>query len=602
MEPTSDPQPTLSAPAEDRDIPAKRLGVGVTGHRLDRLDEALLPALKDRVDSVIAAIEEAAGLEDAGQLRLVTSLAEGADSIAAQSAKGRGWQVDAVLPYFRDEYAQDHPAGTARDRYYAILAGCDAVFELQGERDPPGRDGAAYERAGRIVLEQCDILIAIWDGQPVRGRGGSAQIVAEAVSQGIPVVHIDPDDRRPPELLWSGFHEVYLGRETLDSVARLNFDLLPSVITPLLAEPLETAERTTQKGGSKRRFSFAIGYPLLLAVFGIRRVRRSDFRTRVDFEGAAATLTAQPPLSGGFGMRLTQLLVPRFARADAKASNYARKFRSTYIANFVFAATAVLLSLMGLALPAGFKPLLVTLELVIIATILVQTRAGIRGAWQQLWLDSRALAEHLRCLSIASRMGTLNLRAGSSEMSWSVALSTRTTAREIGLPTAQVNAAYLESVRRDLLRLIDGQIAYLRTDAGRMHRLDHRMHILGATLFGLTALACIALLAFKTADLLLPEFDSFVHAATIAVTILTAALPALGAAIYGIRMQGDFAGIAQRGHSLVDNLSALRDLITEEPLDFDILNLRIGRVSSLMTADVSDWLHTYHARPLALPG
>ena len=39
---------------------------------------------------------------------------------------------------------------------------------------------AGYERSGQYIADQCDALIAIWDGLPARGRGGTAEIVAYA--------------------------------------------------------------------------------------------------------------------------------------------------------------------------------------------------------------------------------------------------------------------------------------------------------------------------------------------------------------------------------------------------------------------------------------
>ena len=53
-----------------------------------------------------------------------------------------------------------------------------------------GRRESAYERAGHAVIEGCDILLALWDGQPSRGQGGTAEIVAEAERRGCRVVVI----------------------------------------------------------------------------------------------------------------------------------------------------------------------------------------------------------------------------------------------------------------------------------------------------------------------------------------------------------------------------------------------------------------------------
>jgi hypothetical protein len=37
------------------------------------------------------------------------------------------------------------------------------------------------------MLQASDVLLALWDGQAARGRGGTAQVVAEARELGLPV-------------------------------------------------------------------------------------------------------------------------------------------------------------------------------------------------------------------------------------------------------------------------------------------------------------------------------------------------------------------------------------------------------------------------------
>jgi hypothetical protein len=47
------------------------------------------------------------------------------------------------------------------------------------------------------VLEDCDVLLAIWDGQDAQGQGGTGGTVAEARARGIPVVWVHAGNRRP---------------------------------------------------------------------------------------------------------------------------------------------------------------------------------------------------------------------------------------------------------------------------------------------------------------------------------------------------------------------------------------------------------------------
>ena len=52
---------------------------------------------------------------------------------------------------------------------------------------------AAYAAAGLAVLDRCDLLIALWDGMPARGPGGTGDQVAEARARALPLVWIHAD-------------------------------------------------------------------------------------------------------------------------------------------------------------------------------------------------------------------------------------------------------------------------------------------------------------------------------------------------------------------------------------------------------------------------
>ena len=566
--------------------------VGVTGHRPKRLEGIDPAAMRASVRSVLATIATAMGHERG--LRLVSSLAEGADSIAADEALALGWTLDVVLPFSHEDNRHDYPDPGARTALDARLARANAVFALNGARVDADEAAQAYERAGRIMLAQSDILIAIWDGAPPRGRGGTAQIVAEAVAEGIPVIHIAITPDTPPLLLWDGLDEHDLGQQSLETVPRGGLDQLPR-LAGHLADPAAAPARFAS--GRPKRLSFAIAYQLLLSLTGVRRLRRSDFLRRqpADAERELLATCRGARGEGAFAKRLRDHLAPAYARADAVATEAARRFRSAWVANFSLAALAVIVSLFGLVLPAAMKPFLIALELAIVASILLITHLGRRSGWHQRWLDCRQTAERLRCLAISAQLGELALRGIAHPVS-------RAVARSLALPDSSVDDAYLTRVRDDLLRLIEDQVAYLDADAGRMDRLEHRLHRAGELLFGATATICVAFLGLEIALAAMPALRHEAHAALIWGTIGSAALPAVGAAIYGIRMQGDFAGIAERNEALAEQLRRLRLVSVNEPLSFDALLRRVRRVSELLIDDLSSWLHTYHARPLALPG
>lgn len=567
------------------------IALGITGHRLERLAATDLAVLRTRVDGILAAVAAAV---PGSRFRLVGSLAEGADMVAADAALGRGWQIDTVLPFARGDYAQDFD-DAARCGFHDRLAASANVLELPGSRDEPGGEAAAYERAGRVVLSQVDVLLAVWDGDPPRGRGGAAQIVAEAVTHGIPVIVLDPVPDRPPVLLWSGLNDHNAGPETVDTVAQGGISDIPRLLARL-----NTVEPAVH-GSVKPREApviFAVAYPLLLALAGVRRLRLADLR-----RPCPAVRVRSPDPQLALQARIDDQLWPRFDQADCEASLAAQMFRSAFVSSFALAALSVTLSLLGLIVPIAVKPLLAAGEFSSIALILVITRWGARARWHDRWLDQRMLAEELRCLAVSASLGDLFLRGTRVQDRDAAGRERRDLARRIGLPSARIDAAYLAATHASFKALLDDQISYVEREAGRMHLLEHRLHRLGAALFTITALICAGVLAIEAiGPLLASSAVALQHGLPLGVTVLSASLPAIGAAVYGIRMQGDFVGAAERNAALATQLTLIRTITEDEDLGFDGLRRLIRRTAELLTADVAQWVRATQARPLSLPG
>ncbi|MBJ6123499.1 DUF4231 domain-containing protein [Sphingomonas mollis] len=571
---------------------AAPIGVGVTGHRLERLAAVDLPELATRLADVMRAIETAA---PGRRFRLVGSLAEGADMIAADAALARGWQLDTVLPFAREDYANDFDGTGAVDLGQGLDRSAN-VLELPGRRDDPGGEAAAYERAGRVVLTQCDLLLAIWDGDPPRGRGGAAQIVAEAVAHAIPVLVVHPDTAKAPVLLWSGLNSHDSGPEAVDTVARGGLVDLPRLMARL-ALALPTADKPRERRvAPDAPPMFTVAYPLLLALTGVRRLRVADLRKPCP----APRLSPAGP-SSALDARIDGQLWPQFDRADCEASLAAQQFRSAFVSSFALAAIAVTLALLGLLVPVAVKPLLAAGEFTSIAIILIVTQWGARAGWHQRWLDQRTLAEELRCLAVSASLGDLFLRGAHAHDSEVAGQERRDIARRIGLPSARVDAAYMASAHANLVALLDDQIGYVRREAARMHMLEHRLHRLGGALFMITALICAGVLGIEMVWTL-THAPGANHALPLGITVISASLPAIGAAIYGIRMQGDFAGAARRNASLAVQLDEVRRVAQDEAPSFDQLRRLIRRTAELLTADLSQWVRATKARPLSLPG
>ena len=161
--------------------------IAITGHRPNRLPAAC----RDDVAAQIGVLLDqmaAAAKTHARRPVLISALAEGADRMAAQAALARGIALVSVLPFAADEYARDFQDDASQAQFRQLMALSERVVQLPGDGQ---RRNAAYEAVGLAALEMADILIAVWDGQPAAGRGGTAQIVAHAAKCGLPVVVVD---------------------------------------------------------------------------------------------------------------------------------------------------------------------------------------------------------------------------------------------------------------------------------------------------------------------------------------------------------------------------------------------------------------------------
>ncbi|HET7032309.1 MAG TPA: hypothetical protein VFJ48_04230, partial [Casimicrobiaceae bacterium] len=167
------------------------LCVGVTGHRADVLPEGSIPVLRDRVRDVLQRIEQSGrALHKAERdcfapsepkLRFVSPIADGADQIAAEVALELGWELQAILPFERTAYRASLANHGARERFDALIERAACLLELPGDPDH-GFD--AYVMTGRATVSHSDVLVAIWDGLPPRGRGGTGEVVQLALMRG----------------------------------------------------------------------------------------------------------------------------------------------------------------------------------------------------------------------------------------------------------------------------------------------------------------------------------------------------------------------------------------------------------------------------------
>lgn len=153
--------------------------VGVTGHR-DLADPVAVAAEVDRILDVLAG-------SGGRPLRVVSSLAEGADRLVAHRVLARpGASLEVPLPLEPADYASDFATAESVREFNDLLVRADRVEVIPASTllDPTSARDDAYARAGSAMVAASDVVLALWDGRPARGHGGTAGVVQEAIAAG----------------------------------------------------------------------------------------------------------------------------------------------------------------------------------------------------------------------------------------------------------------------------------------------------------------------------------------------------------------------------------------------------------------------------------
>jgi hypothetical protein len=171
-----------------------QLVVGITGHRPNRLamGEA---ATMQRLREVLGSIRDGAA---GGEVVALSALAEGADRLFAEAAVALEFRLEAILPFPQADYETTFGDTATTPAFRRVLASARHVEVLPGSL---ADTRAAYEAQGRAIVDASDIVVAVWDGKPAAGRGGTPEIIAYAVAGGHPVIWIDAATDRSPMLL-----------------------------------------------------------------------------------------------------------------------------------------------------------------------------------------------------------------------------------------------------------------------------------------------------------------------------------------------------------------------------------------------------------------
>ncbi|HEY2069879.1 MAG TPA: hypothetical protein VGG48_10020 [Rhizomicrobium sp.] len=651
--------------------------IGVVGHRPNRLpqDDATLDTLRGVIHDILDTAKSAVFAFRGGDadavyysdetplLRAVSPLAEGSDRMFADEALDLGYALTCPMPFAQARYEEDFAPENALepnsiDRFHRLLerartgAGL-TVFELDGARGPK-KDAAAeaYGAAGRVVLNQSDLLIVVWDGKGAEGGGGTVQTLEEALKYNVPVLWIGAHDPS----LWQhlqgktdGFFPKVtppaVPSDTLPPEPQARRDAIAGIVgsivhdtlaLPAQEEPDDTeAEKPLTPADYFAEvqpwFNVAFVWKLFRNLVGRFQLRFPEFlvpRFVADSGDwpVAGDKTVQAPRP--FVSWVNARLRDHYAWADGLADFYADRYRSAYILSYLFAAIAVLVALLPGVM--GWKDeretICIAVELALLSSILLSLWRGRRRQWHNRWMEYRLLAEMVRQLRFLVPLGggtpTPHLPAHLAAfgkpthtwMYWHVCAI----ARAAGIPQAKVAPDYVMGCLDYLGDVVGtkktGQWAFHLNTEKTSVNIHKRLHSFSLLLFGATIVCIFFHLFIQLANVpgmtvhwnawfqnvphqLLPYCDWLV--------LLCATLPAFGAALAGINNQGEFARLAKRSAGMASDFAGFNsriDVIREraqkgsDPKLADVLPLAT-EIAGMMVEEVMDWRVLFVDRP-----
>jgi len=472
---------------------------------------------------------------------IVSALAEGADRLVAREVLNDPDAVlEVALPLPRADYVQDFTTAQSREEFKSLLDQARVIAMM-----PPSESReAAYAAAGRYIVDRVDVLVALWDGEPSRGVGGTGEIVAEARDRRLPLFCIRP----------SADYEVYEQPR----------------------EPFQRADFHENDHYNRLR----IGRQLPGYVAGASREWLAAARS-AGLEDSAV----RPSMDW---------ILPFLARADIMSRRYQRSYHrlgsSLFLAAFLAVAVA---AFQGTFMPN--HPEIAFLEVALLLALLFWLLYGRQRKVQPRWIAYRALAERLRVasfLSVAGFGGRWVKNADAHQPDHDAHDWLHRGHEEVwmehprdGLSPPHPSGA----IQRFLASAwLGGQLEYYLRASQRHLRRDRALTRLVWAAFSLTLLAA-----------LLHGIGALRAIWGDAVLLAASCLPALAAAFGGIRAEREYRRNAERFTRLSRDLQVLKNRM-EHAADDQTVRALAKATEAVVLHEHYDWFSLMQFRDLEL--
>jgi hypothetical protein len=582
----------------DLKLPAV-LSVGVTGHRElisdpDSIEQSILTVLNTLCHAVHNAAEEDAAFFSPAKpkIRFVTMAAEGADLSGTNAAIKAGADVAFIVPFAWDEYCADfQPASLSR--VHQFLASASSCFELPGRRDEGPR---AYERANDVILENIDLLIAVWDGERARGRAGTGDVVQRAATMGLPIIVIDPKQPGVPTILEAPNDQNLAPSQVTELNRTAVLDDLTGLVKQIMCPPPDRPSRQALRDllmeephKVSRRFEYRILMNWLAKESNKKKTpSTSDVTTETVADSSETDSFAKNSAEFAFLNRRQRFI-------DDLAVVYGELFRSSSVSAYLLVVAGALASgIIWLVLP-WLSTTAIAVQALVNGLVLLDTAFGTRRRWQERWLEYRVVAQRLHWICLLHPLGLSVAKPPSgtgkvdkdSWVNWYVTRS----ARSLGLPTGAANAAYLASATGELQKYLRQQSSYHHLSLRRLGLLEARLALIAHA----ALIASLFVAAALGVEIVRAGGSGSMEWKPVAILLLTI-LPATTTAMNGLRAEMDLSRMIERSAQTAVLLARIDRALSSAPVTYDRLAIAASRSSTIMDNEMSEWRFVLESR------
>lgn len=115
----------------------------------------------------------------------ISALAEGADTLFAEAALSLSIPLESIRPFA--EYPSDFKTNDSFLRYEKLCNSAVRKINLPFNK----RSDTAYQAAMHWIVDNCDVLIAVWDGEASGKIGGTKDAIDRAILLNRNWIHIN---------------------------------------------------------------------------------------------------------------------------------------------------------------------------------------------------------------------------------------------------------------------------------------------------------------------------------------------------------------------------------------------------------------------------